>query len=79
MPRGPFFLPGASLVKLGTNERWLVFKAPYCTDPSAIVIPEMEPAKSPQQHAERTGDFLSLYYPKLRFTGPGCWLGESHC
>ena len=67
------------MIKLGTNERWMVFKAPYCTDGSAIVIPGMEPAKSPQEHAERTGDYLSLYYPKLGFTGPGCWLGEAHC
>ena len=77
-PKGPPFLPGALLVKLGTNERWMVFKAPYCTDGSALAVPDMKPAKSPQEHAQRTGNYFSLYYPKLCFTGPGCWMGESH-
>ncbi len=71
------FLPGASLVKLGANECWMVFKAPYCTEEPAIE--SGKPAMSPQQHAESTGIILSLYHPKLRFTGPGCWLGESRC
>ena len=51
--KGPPFLPGASLVKLGSRELWMVFRAPYCTDPSAVVIPGEPPAKSPQEHVER--------------------------
>jgi hypothetical protein len=55
----------------------MVFKAPYCTDPSAVVLPPgKSPAKSPQEQAERTGKFLSFYFTDLRFTGPGCWYGE---
>ena len=53
----------------------MVFRAPYCTDPSAVVIPGVPPAKSPQEHAERSGYYLSLFYPDLRFTGPGCFEG----
>ena len=74
-PKGPPFLPGASLVKLGSRELWMVFRAPYCTDLTAM-IPGMSPAKSPQHHAERSGYYLSFFYPDLRFTGLGCWRGE---
>ncbi len=61
---------------MGSRELWVVLKAPYCTDPSAVYIPGLPPVKSPQEHAERSGYYLSFYYPDVRFTGPGCWLGE---
>jgi hypothetical protein len=74
--KGPPFLPGASLVKVGSRELWVVLKAPYCTDPLTVCIPGLPPVKSPQEHADRTGCYLSTYYPDLCFTGPGCWKGE---
>ncbi len=53
----------------------MVFKAPYCTDSSLIVIPGIPPAASPLEHAERTGKLFSIYFPNVRLTGPGCWEG----
>jgi hypothetical protein len=39
-------------------------------------LARLAPAKSPQVHAERSGQFLSIYYPDLRCTGTGCFVGE---
>jgi hypothetical protein len=54
----------------------MVLKAPFCTNPSAVFTPGMSPVKSPQEHAKKSGRYLSFYFPDLRFTGPGCWRGE---
>jgi hypothetical protein len=54
----------------------MVFRAPYCTDPSPIYIPGMPPAESPEEHVQRSGGYISYFFPDVCLAGPGCISGK---